>query len=86
MIPRYSRPEMAAIWSEENKYRTWLEVETLACEAWSKLGAVPAEAVEDIRTRARIDPRRIAEIEASVRHDVIAFTTQVAETDRKSVV
>jgi len=80
VIPRYSRPEMASVWSDESKYSAWLEVEVLACEAWSKMGVVPAEAVEQIRSRARIDPARIAEIEAGVRHDVVAFTTQVAET------
>ncbi|MGE5484152.1 MAG: adenylosuccinate lyase [Ignavibacteriales bacterium] len=80
MIPRYSRPEMASIWSDESKYAAWLEVEILACEAWSKLGVIPPEAVEQIRSRAKIDTARIAEIEAGVRHDVIAFTTQVAET------
>ncbi|NPV69455.1 MAG: adenylosuccinate lyase [Firmicutes bacterium] len=80
MIPRYSRPGMAAIWSEDNKYDTWLKVEILACEAWSKLGEVPEEAVEEIRSRARIDAARIAEIESRVRHDVIAFVTQVAES------
>lgn len=80
MIPRYSRREMASIWSDESKYSAWLKVEILACEAWSKLGVIPPEAVQEIRSRAKIDPARIAEIEAKVRHDVIAFTTQVAET------
>jgi adenylosuccinate lyase len=71
---------MAAIWSEETKYRTWLEVEILACEAWANLGVVPHEAVAELRSKARIDPRRIAEIESAVRHDVIAFVTQVSES------
>jgi len=79
MIPRYSRPRMASVWSEENKYRTWLKVEILALEAWSQLGVVPKEAVLEIETKARIDPLRIAEIESRVKHDVIAFTTAVAE-------
>ncbi|MBI3015555.1 MAG: adenylosuccinate lyase [Candidatus Tectomicrobia bacterium] len=80
MIPRYSRPAMTSIWSDENKYRKWLEVEILCCEAWSRLGVVPAEAVERIRHRARFDPGRIDEIEKTVRHDVIAFLTNVAES------
>lgn len=79
MIDRYSRPEMAAIWTLENKYKTWLEVEILAAEAWAELGSVPKEAAKDIRTRAAFDPERIAEIEKKTRHDVIAFLTNVAE-------
>jgi len=79
MIKRYSRPEMESLWSEETKFATWLEVEILACEAWAKKGVVPAKAVATIRKRAKIDTRRILEIEKTVRHDVIAFTTQLAE-------
>ncbi|MDL1960821.1 MAG: adenylosuccinate lyase [Deltaproteobacteria bacterium] len=79
MIDRYSRPGMAAIWTLENKYKTWLEVEILAAEAWAELGAIPKEAAKDIRTRAAFDPERIAEIEKKTRHDVIAFLTNVAE-------
>jgi len=79
MIDRYSRPGMAAIWTLENKYKTWLEVEILAAEAWAELGAVPKKAAEDIRTKAAFDPERIAEIEEKTRHDVIAFLTNVAE-------
>lgn len=79
MIDRYSRPGMAAIWTLENKYKTWLEVEILAAEAWAELGAIPKEAAEDIRTRAAFDPERIARIEEKTRHDVIAFLTNVAE-------
>jgi len=79
MIDRYSRPGMAAIWTLENKYKTWLEVEILAAEAWAELGVVPKEAAEDIRIKAAFDPKRIAEIEEKTRHDVIAFLTNVAE-------
>jgi adenylosuccinate lyase len=70
---------MGALWSEETKFRTWLEVEILACEAWSQLGKIPPEAVEEIRQKARFDVRRIQEIEETVKHDVIAFLTNVAE-------
>lgn len=79
MIARYTRSEMGQLWSDEAKYRTWLEVEILACEAWAELGKIPREAVEEIRSKARIDIDRILEIEARVRHDVVAFTTQLAE-------
>ncbi len=80
MIPRYTKPEMAHIWSDENRLATMLEVEILAAEAMSKQGIVPAKAVAEIRKKARIDPERIAEIELTVKHDVIAFLTQVVET------
>jgi adenylosuccinate lyase len=79
MIDRYSRPGMAAIWTLENKYKTWLEVEILAAEAWAELGAVSKEAAKDIRTKAAFDSERIAEIEKKTRHDVVAFLTNVAE-------
>ena len=79
MIERYSRPEMAAIWSDEGRYQRWLEVELAACEVLSERGVVPREAYLELRAKARFDVRRIAEIEATVRHDVIAFTTNVAE-------
>jgi adenylosuccinate lyase len=79
MIERYSRAEMAKIWSEETKYQTWFDVELLACEAWAELGKIPRTAVAEIRQKARIDVPRILEIEAKVRHDVVAFTTQLAE-------
>ena len=79
MIERYSRPGMAGIWTLENKYKTWLEVEILAAEAWAKLGVIPKKAAEDIRAKAAFDPERIAEIEEKTRHDVIAFLTNVAE-------
>lgn len=79
MIERYSRPEMAAIWSPENKYRKWLQVEVLACEAWAKLGRIPTGAVENIKKTAAFDAARVDEIELEVKHDVIAFLTNVAE-------
>ncbi len=79
MIERYTRPRLAAIWSLENKYRKWLEVELLATEAWAELGRVPREAAIALRREARFDVARILEIEERVQHDVIAFTTNVAE-------
>jgi adenylosuccinate lyase len=79
MIPRYCTPEMNELWSEESKFRAWLEVELAACEAWHELGRIPAEALEEIRSRARFDVARIDEIERTVQHDVIAFTTCLAE-------
>ncbi|MBA4601055.1 adenylosuccinate lyase [Thermoactinomyces mirandus] len=80
MIERYTRPEMGAIWTEENKFKAWLEVEILACEAWSELGVIPREDVELIRKNARIRVDRIYEIEQDTRHDVVAFTRSVSET------
>jgi adenylosuccinate lyase len=80
MIERYTRPEMGRIWTEENKFRAWLEVEILACEAWAELGVIPKEDVAKIRENARINVERIHEIETETRHDVIAFTRAVAET------
>jgi len=80
MIPRYCRKEMAAIFDDAARYRTWLEVELAACEAMERRGDVPAGASARIRARAKIDPRRIDELEAELRHDVIAFLTQVGET------
>lgn len=80
MIERYTRPEMAAIWTEENKFKAWLEVEILACEAWSELGHIPKEDVKLIRQSASFDINRINEIELETRHDVVAFTRAVSET------
>ncbi len=80
MIERYSRPEMTAIWTEENKFQAWLEVELAACEAWSELGVIPKEDVAALREKARFDIDRISEIERETRHDVIAFTRAVSET------
>lgn len=80
MIERYTRPEMARIWSEENKYRAWLEVELAAAEALAESGVVPGEAAAMLRKHASFRVERIQEIEREVRHDVIAFTTAVAES------
>ncbi len=79
MLERYSRDRMKEIWTEENKYRTWLKVEILAAEAWAELGVIPKEAAEEIRAKADFDEKRILEIEKETRHDVIAFLTNVAE-------
>lgn len=79
MIPRYTRPEMAKIWEPENRFRIWLEIETLACEKQAELGVIPAEAVKVIREKGDFDIARIDAIEAEVKHDVIAFLTSVAE-------
>lgn len=80
MIARYTRPEMGTIWTEENKYKAWLEVEILACEAWSQLGDIPKEDVALIRKNASFSVDRILEIEEETRHDVVAFTRAVSET------
>jgi adenylosuccinate lyase len=80
MIDRYTRPDMGRIWSEENKYRQWLEVELAASEALADVGEVPVEAAEALRRHASTNADRIAEIERVTRHDVIAFTTCVAES------
>jgi adenylosuccinate lyase len=79
LIARYTRPKMGQIWSDENKYRMWLEVEAAASETLAEDGIVPKEAAKAIRVRGAIDVARINEIEAEVRHDVIAFTTAIAE-------
>ena len=79
MIPRYTGAEMGRIWSDQRKYETWLQVEIAAVEAMGRAGIVPPEAARDIRQRARIDISRIEEIEQVTQHDVIAFTTAVAE-------
>jgi len=78
MIPRYTRPQMGAIWADENKYQTWLDIELLACEAMHKQGLIPEPDLKRIRQRARFDIRGIEEIEKKVDHDVIAFLTNVA--------
>src|ERR1700678_1879498 len=79
MIPRYTRPDMGRIWSDENRFRTWLAVEVAATETLAEAGMVPKDAASAIRKRADFNLQRIHEIEAEVRHDVIAFTTAVAE-------
>ncbi len=79
MIDRYTLPEMKAIWSQENKYRKWLDVEISACEALAEMGMVPAEALQEIKEKANFTVERIDEIEAVTNHDVIAFLTCVGE-------
>src|SRR5438034_1116249 len=79
MIPRYTHPEMGRIWSDQRRYETWLLVETAAAEAMAAAGIVPADAARDIRDRGAFDIARIDEIEQAIQHDVIAFTTAVAE-------
>src|SRR5262249_9360060 len=79
MIARYTHPEMGRIWSDEHRYETWLLVETAAAEAMAAAGIVPPEAARDIRERGAFDIARIEEIEQTTQHDVIAFTTAVAE-------
>jgi adenylosuccinate lyase len=80
VIPRYTLPEMAAVWSEERKLANWLRVEVLACEAWARLGRIPSEDVERIRDRARVTPERVAELERVTHHDVAAFVQAAAES------
>ncbi|GAA2955478.1 adenylosuccinate lyase [Lactobacillus sp. AN1001] len=80
MISRYTRPEMAAIWTDEKKFECWLAVELAADEAWAKLGHIPAEDVEKLKQNAKFDVDRIQEIEAVTHHDVIAFTRNVSES------
>ena len=79
MIQRYSRPEISAIWTDENRFKIWLDIEILAVEAHVKLGRVPQEALDIIKKKANFDTKRILEIEETVKHDVIAFLTNVAE-------
>src|SRR3984885_11706970 len=79
VIQRYTRPEMARIWSDENRFRTWLAVEVAATETLTAAGIVPKEAADAILARGDFNVERIFEIEAEVKHDVIAFTTAVAE-------
>ena len=79
MIERYTLPEMGEIWTETYKLKTWLQVEIAVCEAQAELGYIPQAAVEEIKAKANFDPQRVLEIEAEVRHDVIAFLTNVNE-------
>jgi adenylosuccinate lyase len=79
MIARYTHPEMGAIWSDQRRYETWLEVELAAADAMAEAGLIPREAAAELRAKAAFDPTRIEEIEAVTQHDVIAFTTAVAE-------
>jgi len=80
MIERYSREEMSDIWSEENQFRAWLEVELAACRAWSSIGKIPAEDVDKLYKNATFEIDRIKEIEKQTRHDVVAFTRSVSES------
>ncbi|TWS94212.1 MULTISPECIES: adenylosuccinate lyase [unclassified Streptococcus] len=80
MLDRYTRSEMKMIWSEENKYQAWLEVELLAAEAWAELGEIPKEDIKQLRQKATFDIKRILEIEEETRHDVVAFTRAVSES------
>ena len=79
MIERYTLPEMGELWTETYKLKTWLQVEVAVCEAQAELGAIPEAAVEEIKAKANFDPKRVLEIEAEVRHDMIAFLTNVNE-------
>jgi len=79
MIPRYSRPEMAELWAPESKYRIWFEIEAHACDAQAELGVIPREAAQAVWERGRFEVARIEAIEAEVKHDVIAFLTNLAE-------
>ena len=78
MIERYSREEMSSIWTDQNRYEAWLEVEILASEAWSELGYIPKEVQKF--AKMKVDVERAKEIELETRHDVVAFTRQVSET------
>jgi adenylosuccinate lyase len=80
MIPRYSRPAMARLWSQDAKYEAWLKVELAVCEVYAKRGVIPADALGRIKAKARVDAARIDEIEARTRHDVIAFLTNLEES------
>jgi adenylosuccinate lyase len=79
MIDRYTLPEMGALWTEQNKFQKWLEVEVAVCEVHAEMGTIPREAVEEIKRRASFTVERINEIEKTTDHDVIAFTTALAE-------
>ncbi len=79
MIKRYTLPEMGALWTDESKFRTWLDVEIAACEAWAGLGKIPKKAVAEIKRKAEFNVERILEIEEEIQHDVIAFLTNIAE-------
>src|SRR5918996_3560273 len=79
MIRRYTNPEMGAIWSERRRYETWLEVELAATDVMAEAGIVPADAAQELRSKGAFDIQRIEEIEQTTQHDVIAFTTAVAE-------
>jgi adenylosuccinate lyase len=79
MIDRYTLPEMGALWSEQNRFQKWLDVEIAVCEVHAEMGTIPEEALEEIKSRAKFSVERINEIEKTTNHDVIAFTTNLAE-------
>ena len=79
MIDRYTRPEMGKLWEPANRFQKWLEIEMAVCEAWEELGYIPADALKIIKDKAGFDIARIDEIEKTVKHDVVAFLTSVAE-------
>src|ERR671939_284492 len=79
MIERYTLPEMGALWSEQNKFRKWLDVEVAVCEVHAEMGTIPAGAVEEIKSKAAFTVERVREIEQTTDHDVLAFTTALAE-------
>src|SRR5436190_22957942 len=79
MIERYTLPEMGAVWSQQNKFQKWLDVEIAVCEVHAEDGTIPAHALADIKTKAAFTVERIGEIEKTTDHDVIAFTTNLAE-------
>jgi len=80
MIPRYTLPEMGALWSEQNKFQKWLDVEIAVCEVHAEMGTIPREALDEIKSHAKFSVDRINEIEKTTDHDVIAFTTNLAES------
>ena len=84
MIDRYTLPEMGALWSEETKFQKWLDVEIAVCEVHAEMGTIPREALEQIKSRAKFSVARINEIEKATDHDVIAFTTNLAESIREA--
>jgi adenylosuccinate lyase len=79
MIPRYTRPEMGRIWTEENKFNKWLQIEILACEALAEMGEIPPEALREIKEKGRFDIARVVELETVTKHDVVAFLTALSE-------
>jgi len=79
MIDRYSRKEMSGIWSDQNRFRIWLEIEILACEAQNILGFIPAKSLKFIKARSKFNLKRVLKIENAVKHDLIAFLTNVSE-------
>src|SRR5258706_3031263 len=80
MIDRYTLPEMGELWSEQTKFQKWLDVEIAVCEVHAEMGTIPVEALEQIKSRAKFSVARINEIEKTTDHDVIAFTTNLAES------